>query len=147
MSRVQPHHAVEDDHHHRKERVPNQRGIVGSVQHDRGNTDHLDGRNGERQNQRAIRFAQPNRQMVRMPDHSQDRPQHGSEEPCEYERQPDWIGQMSHDRVSKSQKGKTARHADDEKPFLPDNGRKAAGPPGTNELVHSAFGVTSTRSL
>jgi hypothetical protein len=58
----QPDHAVKDDHHDREQRVAHQRRVVLAVQHDRRDARDLDDRDRERQDQRAVRLAEPHRE-------------------------------------------------------------------------------------
>jgi hypothetical protein len=60
----QPDHAVQDDHHNREQRVTRQGRVVLTVQHDCRDACDLDDRDRERQDQRAVRLAEPHRESV-----------------------------------------------------------------------------------
>jgi hypothetical protein len=75
--------AVHHDHNNGEHRVAGERWICFASQHHRTNSHDLDTADAERQDQRAVRFARYDGELVRIGDHHQGADDNGAEEPQE----------------------------------------------------------------
>jgi hypothetical protein len=114
----QSNHAVEHDHHHREHRVACERGIIVAMGHHGRNAHDFDRCDRERQDQRAIGLAEPQRELFGVTHDAKRRTQHGCKEPSENERPAERASEIGKQDIARQEESEARRVAESEEPIV-----------------------------